>query len=129
MRALFETVSATRPQEHLPAEVLARLRQLLLGELRTQVDQAREQGRTVAELTAEPGAAVGQLEVDWDIAEVVVGWSQEAVEDIEDALARMDEGTYGICEQCAAAIPLERLEAIPHARFCVSCQGRRDAMR
>jgi DnaK suppressor protein len=42
--------------------------------------------------------------------------------DIAAALRRMAEGTYGTCERCATTIPLERLEILPHARFCISCQ-------
>ena len=42
--------------------------------------------------------------------------------DIDDALGRIDNGTYGQCEQCGWAIPIARLEAIPHARLCVACQ-------
>jgi RNA polymerase-binding transcription factor DksA len=38
------------------------------------------------------------------------------------ALRRMADGTYGGCERCATRIPLERLEVIPEARFCVPCQ-------
>ena len=114
---------------HLSTEALTRLRELLLEERSVQVDQATEQARTVAELKTDPTTSIGQFEVDWELAEVMVGWSQEAIEDIENALARIDAGTYGHCEQCGAAIPLERLEAIPHTRFCVRCQGRRDAMR
>lgn len=129
MSTSFEAVSVMRSDEHLPADVLARLRQLLFHELRTAAAQTSEQRRTVAEVTATPGAAVGHFEVAWEIAEDGVAWSQEAVVDIEDALARMDEGTYGICEQCAASIPLERLVAIPRARLCASCQGRRNTMR
>lgn len=83
----------------------------------------------MAAVTATPGAAVGHFEVAWEIADDGVAWSQEGVEAIEDALARMDKGTYGVCEQCGVSIPLERLVAIPCARFCTSCQGRRDAMR
>ena len=71
--------------------------------------------------------AGGHFEVAWEIAEDAS--SQEPMEDIESALVRTDEGTYGICEQCAASIPLEQLVAIPRARFCATCQGRRDAMR
>jgi DnaK suppressor protein len=41
--------------------------------------------------------------------------------DVEYALSRFDAGTYGSCEVCAGAIPLERLEAIPHATTCVVC--------
>lgn len=118
--------SATQP---LPAEVLTRLRNLLLQALSEQTDQADEQGRTVAELRTDPDTAIGQFEVDWELAEVMVVWSEEAIKDIEHALARLEDGSYGLCEQCSRPIPLERLEAIPHAQFCVPCQARRDAMR
>ena len=42
--------------------------------------------------------------------------------DIKDSLARIDKGTYGKCAGCGAEIPSERLEAIPYARYCVSCE-------
>jgi RNA polymerase-binding transcription factor DksA len=45
-----------------------------------------------------------------------------AVSDTAQALRRLAEGSYGTCERCAAAIPVERLEILPHARFCVPCQ-------
>ena len=41
---------------------------------------------------------------------------------IENALRRMDEGTYGRCSNCGQNIALPRLEALPWARFCVDCQ-------
>lgn len=41
------------------------------------------------------------------------------LDEIEVALARLDDGTYGTCEQCGEPIPDERLEAYPAARFCL----------
>lgn len=41
---------------------------------------------------------------------------------IEAALARMDEGTYGICQRCGKPIQAERLEAFPYVAFCIECQ-------
>lgn len=41
------------------------------------------------------------------------------------ALQRMDEGTYGKCENCGRPIPLERLEAIPTTTLCVACKQQR----
>ncbi|TMR01198.1 TraR/DksA family transcriptional regulator [Actinomadura soli] len=41
--------------------------------------------------------------------------------DIDDALRRLDDGTYGVCEQCGGAIAAERLEARPFARTCFTC--------
>lgn len=38
---------------------------------------------------------------------------------IDDALKRMDEGTYGVCERCGANIEPERLEALPYATLCL----------
>jgi DnaK suppressor protein len=41
---------------------------------------------------------------------------------IENALERMREGQYGICEGCAISIPLARLNALPYATLCIKCQ-------
>jgi DnaK suppressor protein len=41
---------------------------------------------------------------------------------IEDAIRRLDEGTYGRCSNCGQTISMQRLEAIPWARFCIDCQ-------
>lgn len=44
--------------------------------------------------------------------------------EIEAALIRLDQGSYGRCEECGAAIAQERLEILPYTRYCVSCQPR-----
>ncbi|MER2565639.1 MAG: TraR/DksA C4-type zinc finger protein [Myxococcaceae bacterium] len=46
---------------------------------------------------------------------------QIELRDIEDALLRIDAGTWGRCLQCGGAIGRDRLRAVPDARFCVSC--------
>lgn len=48
--------------------------------------------------------------------------TRQSLEQISGALRRIAEGTYGICEECDAPIPPERLEVLPQARFCVPCQ-------
>ena len=60
---------------------------MLRQELSVQTDQAEEQSRAVAELRTDPDTAVGQFEVDWELAEVMVEWSEEAIEHIKHALA------------------------------------------
>lgn len=45
--------------------------------------------------------------------------------DVVRALAKLDEGTYGLCDRCGALIPVERLEARPWSVLCVSCASRR----
>jgi DnaK suppressor protein len=44
--------------------------------------------------------------------------------EVEDALLRIDQGTYGVCHECDEPISSKRLDAVPWAKFCVSCQER-----
>jgi DnaK suppressor protein len=48
-------------------------------------------------------------------------WEDQLAE-INRALKRINEGTYGICENCGNAILVERLEALPYAELCIECQ-------
>lgn len=45
---------------------------------------------------------------------------------IEEALGRIEEGSYGSCVHCGAAVGSKRLEAVPWARHCVPCQEKHD---
>lgn len=45
--------------------------------------------------------------------------------DVRRALAKIDDGTYGICDRCGRLIPEERLEARPWSVLCISCAARR----
>ncbi len=47
---------------------------------------------------------------------------REEIVKIDEALLRLKEGKYGICQRCEEPIPLERLEVQPYAPFCVGCQ-------
>lgn len=46
-----------------------------------------------------------------------------APEEIDAALVRLDRGVYGVCQDCRKRIEPERLDILPHARFCVRCQA------
>ena len=48
--------------------------------------------------------------------------AESIVRAIDDALGRLDAGTYGACTRCGDAIPAERLDAVPYATLCVSCK-------
>lgn len=49
--------------------------------------------------------------------------ARAAVEDIDLALAKIVNGTYGTCERCGQPIPKARLKALPQARLCVACKS------
>ncbi len=44
--------------------------------------------------------------------------------EIDEAFARIDDGSYGTCLGCSKPIPAERLEILPYTRYCVTCQSR-----
>jgi DnaK suppressor protein len=48
---------------------------------------------------------------------------REKIRNIEEALTRLEDGEYGICEDCEEEIPLGRLKAMPFARLCVKCKA------
>jgi len=67
-------------------------------------------------------ADAGSDAYDRDFALSLLSQEQDALYEIEEALKRVDAGTYGVCEMSGKAIPHARLEAIPFARFTVECQ-------
>jgi RNA polymerase-binding transcription factor len=55
--------------------------------------------------------------------------AEQMLEQVDKALERVADGTYGICENCGKPIPPERLEARPFATLCINCQQLREAHR
>src|SRR5437660_4884095 len=68
-------------------------------------------------------ADAGSDAYDRDFALSLLSQEQDALYEIDQALKRIDLGTYGICEMSGKQIPRARLEAIPFARFTVECQS------
>jgi DnaK suppressor protein len=50
--------------------------------------------------------------------------SLDLLHKVEHALARIEQGEYGVCESCGESIPVARLEVLPYATKCVSCAAR-----
>ena len=68
-------------------------------------------------------ADAGSDAYDRDFALSLLSQEQDALYEIDQALKRIEVGTYGICEMSGKPIPHARLEAIPFARFTVQCQA------
>jgi YteA family regulatory protein len=60
-------------------------------------------------------------QVEMNTALLVHG--ENILQDIKDAIARIDKGVYGYCETCGEEIPPERLQAVPYARMCLRCKN------
>ena len=58
-------------------------------------------------------------------AEVLSATLRESLDEVERALAKVEEGKFGTCENCGKPIPPARLEAMPTARLCIDCASKR----
>ena len=127
---------AQRPQVKLPQDAKTfaffdRQKKRLL-ELRDHfLDQMQSVAQDSLRSRAEnnEASAVGQHQADAgsdayekDFALSLLSQEQDALYEIEEALKRIEVGTYGVCEMSNKVIPHARLEAIPFARFTVECQ-------
>ncbi|HIJ66581.1 MAG TPA: TraR/DksA family transcriptional regulator [Candidatus Hydrogenedentes bacterium] len=54
----------------------------------------------------------------------IANGESQLLTEVGDALRRIADGTYGVCEGCSEKIPRKRLEVFPSARYCVACQSR-----
>ena len=71
----------------------------------------------------EEGGEGGTSNVDRELDLVLSAQARGAVLEIDRALAKIDTGTYGVCEQCGQPIPHARLKALPYAALCVACKS------
>ena len=105
-------------------------------ELRTALERERAELRAqLAELGFLDGGAgleydpnfadSSQVTAERGEAEALANKLKTTLEDVEHALAKWDEGTYGVCESCGQPIASGRLEAMPTARLCIDCASKR----
>lgn len=66
---------------------------------------------------------------DREFALSLVSNEQEVLYEIEEAMERIDNGTFGLCEQTGRPIEFERLKVLPYARFCIEAQEEREKGR
>jgi RNA polymerase-binding transcription factor DksA len=102
--------------------------QTLLSNLREQLEGERNRLRgQIAALDSGGGLAYdenfadsGQVAAELGENMALLNQLNEQLDEVEHALAKFDQGTYGLCERCGEQIAEARLEAIPATRFCVN---------
>lgn len=80
---------------------------------------------SAAERSPDPSSAEGgsmAFEYEKDLS--VDANTEDLLRKAENALERLNEGAYGICESCGTAIPIARLEVLPYTTVCVECAQR-----
>ena len=87
-------------------------------------DQLREQLAEFDDTSSDENfdenfADSGQVAAEQGEAQSLANNLREQLDAVEQALAKLDEGTYGLCERCQQPIPDARLEAMPASRYCI----------
>jgi len=75
--------------------------------------------------TGEPSGDIydqASSERDRELGLLLNDREREKLKNIDEALLRIEEGEYGICEECGCEIPLGRLKVMPFAHYCVRCK-------
>jgi RNA polymerase-binding transcription factor DksA len=67
----------------------------------------------------------GQVTAERGEVEALAGSLRETLQEINEALDKLEAGSYGRCESCDQQIPEARLEAKPAAKFCIDCASKR----
>ena len=103
-------------------------RNVLLEQLRQHNENVRENQSDALEMAAADDgvkdvADMSLQDVSQEIEYRLSERESQMVADIDQALLRIDEGSYGVCARCGKEIPDARLEAVPTARYDAQCQA------
>ncbi|MGZ8155311.1 MAG: TraR/DksA family transcriptional regulator [Burkholderiales bacterium] len=106
-------------------DALLERQRMLTSEVRAKREQAAEEAREDTMGVADTGdESVLRMQADLDLQEA--GRDLEELQQIDAALRRMDDGTYGECVECGTDIEYARLEAQPTAMRCIDCQSQHE---
>jgi DnaK suppressor protein len=128
-----KAAAPAKPKKVVFDKFMLEQRDLLHEERARHVEQAQELKAEADQMAAEmePGdvqfdeesgeGTTTAIDRERDLA--LSAQAQVEVEEIDHALAKLELGTYGLCEHCGQHIPKPRLKAIPHARLCIACKS------
>jgi DnaK suppressor protein len=118
MSAKVTTIGRLKRRKRVLAVLEAKLKELLRS--------SAERQELEIENLADPLDQV-RCVVDRDIAVRSLNQKSQLIQEVRSAIGKVRSETFGICEECEAAIAPQRLDAIPWARLCVKCQNRAEA--
>ncbi len=110
-----------------------RLREMLLQKRDEIGDRIAEElgEKMTQDIAATLGPALDEgdlsnLDLERDLGYRLLTMHTETLKNVQHAIERLDEGTYGTCEECGAEMKEKRLQALPFARYCVDCQREKE---
>lgn len=111
-------------------ERLLSLRARLRGDVNQMADATLKKSRSEAngDLSSMPihMADIGSDNFEQEFTLSLMESEEDTLEQIEASLERIEDGTYGQCDECGVKIPKTRLNAIPYATLCVKCASQQE---
>jgi DnaK suppressor protein len=107
-------------------EKLAHFKRILLAQLQGHADHVRADQAAALELSddgVKDTVDMSLMDVNKELALRLGERESQMIADIDQALLRIQEGSYGVCARCGKLIDERRLEAVPTARYDAACQA------
>ncbi len=105
-----------KKREEIVKEAKEEISKYIKGETKQLVDTALDNGDWSV------------IDLSEDISLKQLNTHRENLQKIDEALRKLKEGTYGICEDCGEEISAERLKVLPFAIYCIDCQEKREQL-
>ena len=102
-------------------KTLTELKKKIEGNIDGLNETSLDQGSNLSHYPDDP-SYIANDEFEKPMAFNIMNVDQSILEQVDDALNKIQNGTYGICERCGKKISIERLEAKPWAKYCVKCR-------
>jgi RNA polymerase-binding transcription factor DksA len=101
------------------------LRRRLLGETTQLEEEALKAGEN--DVSIDHMADYGSDSYEQEFTLSLIESKSEALRDVDEAIRKIEVGTYGLCEECETLIPKARLEVLPHTRLCIECKSAQES--
>jgi DnaK suppressor protein len=115
-----------KTREQMQPERLTHFKQILIAELSKHTEHVREDQAAAIELSddgVKDTVDMSLMDVNKELALRLGERESQMIADIDQALLRIEEGSYGTCARCGKLIDERRLEALPTARYDANCQA------
>ncbi|MCS7203740.1 MAG: TraR/DksA C4-type zinc finger protein [Thermodesulfovibrio sp.] len=109
-------------------KMLNKMKEQILQEAKEEIRKFQTAERRQIIETVMDDADLSVIDLSEDISLKQLSAHRDVLKKIEQALRKLDEGTYGVCEMCGDEIPEERLKILPFAIYCRDCQERIEMM-
>jgi RNA polymerase-binding transcription factor DksA len=111
-------------------DLLLARRKILLGDVEGLENEALKKKGGDSELSTLPlhMADLGTDNFEQDITLGLMESESDELQEVNEALARIKDGSFGLCEGCKKPVPKARLRAIPYTRLCVDCKKKEEGV-